>query len=390
LPLIVSMKPLKESALEKHRILIVDDSKVMRHAFNKILGHEYDVITADNGEEAWDLILSDTAIKVIFTDLSMPILDGHGLLKRIRESDQVQINKIPVVIITGKEDVESTKEEVLGQGANDFITKPFDTAILKARAMANIRLTQATEELERISKKLESEAAVDSLTGLGSLRYFEMSSTEALAQVKRHGGQFILLYLSIDNISDIAEKYSTKIRDAIVKEVGKRLASTVRIEDKASRIAGNKFAFLLLSSDLESAQDMAGRIQKQVASIKFNIGMNSFRAASSIGLYQPKINAQSSLAQIQDRVDVCLKQAILAGSYHIQVQSDLVDVVLAKTDVTNESMNLSINEAFRLLEAGQFDKLISAKQSIVSKLEPMLTVLFPESESIKNLLKNNE
>jgi len=93
---------------QKPRILAVDDSRVMRRAMSKVLSKDYDVIEAENGEDAWTILLNDDLIQVIFTDLSMPYLDGYGLLERIRTSDELRLNDIPVIIITGNDDHNKT------------------------------------------------------------------------------------------------------------------------------------------------------------------------------------------------------------------------------------------------------------------------------------------
>ena len=81
----------------KPRILAVDDSRVMRVAMKKILGKDYDVIEAEHGEDAWTLLINDNTIQVLFTDLSMPYLDGYGLLKRMRTSDDPHLQEMPVM-----------------------------------------------------------------------------------------------------------------------------------------------------------------------------------------------------------------------------------------------------------------------------------------------------
>ena len=97
----------------KPRILAVDDSRVMRRAMSKVLGKSYDVIEAEHGEDAWTLLTNDDSIQVVFTDLSMPYLDGFGLLERIRTSDDHRFQEMPVIIITGKEDDDETKKNLI-------------------------------------------------------------------------------------------------------------------------------------------------------------------------------------------------------------------------------------------------------------------------------------
>jgi PleD family two-component response regulator len=71
---------LNDETQQKPRILAVDDSRVMRRAMSKVLSKEYDVVEVENGEDAWTILLNDDLIQVVFTDLSMPFLDGYKKL----------------------------------------------------------------------------------------------------------------------------------------------------------------------------------------------------------------------------------------------------------------------------------------------------------------------
>ena len=122
----------------KNQILVADDSKVIRRAAVKILQKEFEVVEAEDGQQAWDELQNNPNISVVFSDLGMPNMDGFELLESIRESDDSAIAQMPVVIITGAEETDGTKEKVLELGATDFITKPFDSHSLKSRAATHI------------------------------------------------------------------------------------------------------------------------------------------------------------------------------------------------------------------------------------------------------------
>lgn len=111
----------------KLTMLVVDDSKVIRLALNKILRTDYNVIQANDGEEAWTILSENEHISAVFSDVSMPILDGFGLLDRVRSSDESRIANIPFVIITANEDDEAFVNKVNQAGGTDLVTKPFKT-----------------------------------------------------------------------------------------------------------------------------------------------------------------------------------------------------------------------------------------------------------------------
>lgn len=124
---------MSENVTDKPEILVVDDSKVIRLAAKKMLGSEYIVHLAEDGLVGWEMLQNNSAISVVFTDLSMPNLNGMELLDNIRSSTSDHIANLPVIILTGCDDTESAKQTVFDAGATDFIGKPFESIDLMSR-----------------------------------------------------------------------------------------------------------------------------------------------------------------------------------------------------------------------------------------------------------------
>ena len=128
-----------DATTDKPVILVVDDSRLMRVAARKILKTDFEVLEAEDGEVAWEVLQSDSNIDLVMSDLSMPNLDGLGLVKKIRAAAEPHLRDIPVIIVTGAEDDDGSRESALSTGASDFITKPFDSVQLLARTQAQAR-----------------------------------------------------------------------------------------------------------------------------------------------------------------------------------------------------------------------------------------------------------
>ena len=119
------------------RVLVIDDSRVIRRMITKLLGSEFDTIEAADGAAGWSVLAHDSHIDVVITDIQMPQLDGYGLICRIRAVDDPGLRDIPVVVITSAED-EITRERAYACGANDFILKPIDEAQLIGCVRAHV------------------------------------------------------------------------------------------------------------------------------------------------------------------------------------------------------------------------------------------------------------
>lgn len=135
---------------DKPIILVVDDSRVMRVALKKMLRAGFEVIEACDGEDGWSKLEQNPAITAVFSDLSMPVLDGFGFLDRVRSSQSEWIQSIPFIVITGNEDDDGVREKALECGANDFITKPFRSSEIMDRA--NRYVSQAQQQATEITQ----------------------------------------------------------------------------------------------------------------------------------------------------------------------------------------------------------------------------------------------
>lgn len=112
----------------KPRVLVVDDSRVVRFTVSKILDGEFQVIVANDGEQGWDTAAQQRPDLVI-SDINMPNLDGYGLICKLRGADTAKLRDVPVIVITSAED-DIVRERAYACGANAFILKPFDAGEL--------------------------------------------------------------------------------------------------------------------------------------------------------------------------------------------------------------------------------------------------------------------
>lgn len=356
----------------KPRILAVDDSRVMRRAMSKILSKDYDVIEAENGEDAWTILLNDNSIQVIFTDLNMPFLDGYGLLERIRSSDDPHLNETPVIIITGKEDDEGAKQEAFDKGANDFITKPFDSIQLQARAKAHITFKQTSTKLTEASDKLERQATIDETTGLGGQRYFCKVGEETLSYASRHNGQFIIIRMDIDEFNNLFIKHGKNIMDSILHSIGKKFSNLVRQEDTIARIGVSKFALILKETALKEAEVLADRIRSEIKNMSFKLPDNGgiINLTVSAGLYEPELIPDITFKQLISETEKHLTEAQTAGGNRIVTHSTVSNI-----DIEKPPEEINIVELLEKLKENKPEELLPNIDAILHHITPLLKFL---------------
>ncbi|NLP16764.1 MAG: response regulator transcription factor [Clostridiales bacterium] len=127
--------------MDKLKILVVDDESRMRKLVRDFLvRNNYDVIEAENGEQALDIFFQTKGIALIILDIMMPKIDGWQVCKEIREYSDV-----PIIMLTAKGE---EKDELLGfeLGVDEYISKPFSPKILVARVEAVLRRTAGIDD----------------------------------------------------------------------------------------------------------------------------------------------------------------------------------------------------------------------------------------------------
>lgn len=134
------------------RILIVDDEFMNRELLSRILQHEFDVAIAENGAQALDLLRS-TPFDLVLLDMMMPVLNGEETLAEIRAN--ASLAELPVIIVSAITETPRIVDAI-SLGANDYITKPLDVSLVKARVLTQVMLKHMMDERREAIAALES------------------------------------------------------------------------------------------------------------------------------------------------------------------------------------------------------------------------------------------
>jgi diguanylate cyclase (GGDEF)-like protein len=297
----------------KHRLLIVDDSKVIRVTARKILQNHFETVEAVDGNNAWDILTSQEPFTLIVSDLTMPNLDGFGLLEKIRGSHLPHLCDIPVIIITGANDSEATMQRATAAGATDFIGKPFDSVHLLARTQAHASSYTATSALTEENIALGDQSLVDPLTGLANDTAFLDQGSAHLAYAIRHDTTLALASLEIDDFGELVRQHDDEAAELVIKSVGSALAANIRQEDLAARTGKARFALLLPGMDVSGVSMLSERISGDIGKHAVIVGGKRVRFTVSIGIATPEIRPDTEFSDLLAAAGDCLKQAIARG-----------------------------------------------------------------------------
>jgi two-component system cell cycle response regulator len=288
------------------RIIVVDDSKVVRNAAHKMLGREFDVITAEDGEEAWHLLENDPSFRVVFTDLTMPNLNGYELLRKIRAAADASIQSLPVIVVTGAEDSEAARVRVLELGATDFVTKPFTTIDLLARARAHATY-------QRITQQLLAQTTHDPLTGLANKAGFLERLQQDIAYARRHHPVLTLVRMEIDDFRTLFLKHGKEAGERVLMHLAQMLSAHIRKEDTAGRISLGGFALSLPAGEPEGIERMVERFRAEAAAHAAD-GIADFRVKLSAAILRLDLDAGPSAQDALDQCQAMLDSARAGGA----------------------------------------------------------------------------
>jgi len=277
-------------------ILIVDDTESNIDILMELLGDDYEIYAATDGETALE-ILEEEKIDLVLLDIMMPEIDGFEVCRRIRNNQRTK--EIPVIFITALTDEESI-EKAFDVGGNDYITKPFKPKEILARVRMQLRLKHYQEELKRL-------ASTDYLTGLYNRRYFFMIGNELLEIAKRYHKNMSVIILDIDKFKSINDTYGHDIGDVALKELSKTIKNRTRESDVVSRFGGEEFVILLPETSLEQAKKLAEDLRSSVEKIEINLPDNEkLKFTISIGVAEVKVESGENLEKAIKNADEAL------------------------------------------------------------------------------------
>lgn len=361
-----------EQSSQKPEILIVDDSKVIRAAASKMLGNDYIIHLAVDGNDGWQQIQDKGGISVIFTDVQMPELNGMELLAKVRASDDERIAGLPVIMITGQGDTDEVKQEVFEAGATDFIAKPFSAIDLLTRAKSYAQLTARVEALEKQTGR-------DKLTGLFNVSSFEEQGDKALSFAARHSVSISAVYLEIYGFQDIFLTHGKSVATQIIMAVSKRFDTVLRTEDVAARVGVSKYALLLPLTSHTHAKIVVDRLRASISKLVFDIGQEKIRIDLAAGMTSPEAKEGMLFSEIMEQAETALKRATdKAGE---KVASFIAEEVKQETESEDDEaaiLDKQLQRACKLVIEGDYFKIER------DHLKPLLERLVPFIEYAEN------
>lgn len=326
--------------VQKKKILVVEDNELNRTELCEILADDYQILEAENGREALDILQKQKdSIALILLDVMMPVMDGYSFLERIRENDTFAL--IPVIVMTQSE---SEEDEVtaLAHGATDFVPKPYRPQVILHRVANLIRL--------RENAAMVNQFQYDRLTGLYSKEFFYQKVRERLLEDPER--EYNIICSNIENFKLYNDTFGRDAGDQLLKMTADIARDMVGSTGFCGRFGADRF--LCLQTREQEQQD------------RRNFGLNEKQGDAS-----------------------CFKGIVMRwGIYEIRDRSLSVEKMCDRALLAMESIKGQYNRYFAVYDDSLRGKLLR-EHAITESMEEALAknqfvVYFQPKYSVKD------
>ncbi|MFK3738003.1 diguanylate cyclase domain-containing protein [Massilia sp. TN1-12] len=287
------------------RILVVDDAMENIQILHGALQDEHEVLFALDGRRALEIARTQHP-DLILLDAVMPDMDGHAVCRELLGNpDTADIPIIFVTALTSPED----ETRALDAGAADFIGKPVNAAVVRARVRTQLTVKRQRDALRAL-------ILTDSLTGVANRRAFDERIDAEWRRCGRAHLPVALILVDIDHFKLYNDHYGHPAGDAtLVQVAGAMRRAAARTQDLVARYGGEEFAILLPQLDAKGATGVAHRLMDELAAldIPHTASPTAPRLTASMGISSMVPGDLSAPADLVQVADALLYQAKAGG-----------------------------------------------------------------------------
>lgn len=275
---------------KKPTILVVDDMTTTILLIHDLLKDTYEVKIAKSGTKALEILESPNDIDLILLDIEMPDINGYDVCRKIKNNETIK--NIPIIFITGRTSQED-EEYGLNLGAIDYITKPFNKAIVKLRIKNYLDLKIKNDMLEKLSM-------YDGLTNIRNRRFFDETFEKTFNEIKRDKKSLAVLMIDIDFFKPYNDNYGHGQGDETLRKVAKALEKTIkRPTDFVARYGGEEFVILLKDINKDGVEAVANNLLNAVRELKITHEFSKIENYVTISIGASFYNSSSDITKLE-------------------------------------------------------------------------------------------
>lgn len=343
------------------RILIVDESRIVRATISKHVRDLYDYREESDGEAAWQVLVLDHSIALVICSLSLPVLDGNGLLDRVRASKLARLSQMPMLMIAGDND--EAIERAKAHGASDFVNRGTGGAELLARIDTQLKLVQAQHQLkESLEQNVQNPE-----TGLFTRKYVELQAVQAMSHAMRHNSEVSAMVMGFDNIGALREEHGVDVAKQLQQRFISMLSSKIRKEDSLGHYAGSQLVVISPGTPAAACESFGNRLREAIRAANIAVHGQRLNLSVSVGVSNSPADAVVSAGALIELAGSRLKMAQQAGGNQVISCNPRADAV--------SSVVPALDQALALINEGQVAKVMPHLAELGLQVMPLLRLL---------------
>ena len=342
------------------RILVVDESRMVRAMLIKHIREHYDFREEADGEAAWQVLVLDHSIELVVCSLSLPVLDGNGLLDRVRSSRLLRLSQMQMLMIAGDND--EAIERAKSHGASDFIARSAGGAELLARIDSLLKLAQAQTQLkENLEQHVQNPE-----TGLFTRKYIELQAAQAMSHALRHDSEVSAMVMGFDNVGALREEHGIEVVQQLQKRFTAMLISKIRKEDSLGHFSGSQLVVISPGTPYPSCESFANRLREAIHVANITAHGQRLNLSVSVGVSNTPVDGVTSAGALIELAGARLKTAQQAGGN---------GVIACNLQAPMEAVAPRIDLAIALIKAGHESEVMPHLAELGRQVLPLLNLL---------------
>lgn len=306
-----------------HKVLVVDASKLVRVSLAKCLKGDFEALEDADGESAWQTLVLDNSIIAVIAASNLPVLDGIGLVERMRDSRLCRLNRMPFFMLVSDSFSGAERQDARAHGVSGFVPKGMNgpeiiamirrfveqlplmpgQAVAAAEQAPVVELAFNSERsliggsdimgqvgrLEGLHgkagndaspKKAEQRKGKDFLDRDGLVRCLR----GALPEDALSSGPLGLLVFGLDGYTDLAERHGKDVALRITQKIGKMLVAKIKPDDSIGYLSPGRVAIIAPQTDSQLCVGFASRVCKALASAQISLKGQALGMTLSVGV----------------------------------------------------------------------------------------------------------
>jgi diguanylate cyclase (GGDEF)-like protein len=251
------MDTLLDSSHGKPKLLVVDDQPINIQVMHQVFGGDYQVFMATSGPQALAICKANPP-DLVLLDIVMPGMDGFEVCSSLKADDATC--NIPVIFVTAHTDA-AQETHGLGLGAVDFIAKPVNPAVVRARVKTQLTLKFQSDLLRKL-------VFLDGLSGVYNRRYFDQQLGIEWARSTRSSFPLSAIMIDVDHFKLFNDRYGHQSGDDCLRQIAVALKVCLkRPGDLVARYGGEEFACILPDTPFDDAMCLANDLERKVRAL---------------------------------------------------------------------------------------------------------------------------